>query len=100
MLPGGYGQNLAGSAPTASLSQHISEFWYNNELRNFDPYYGQPSPGGDLGIYGHFTQVVWRDTTKVGCATVDCRGSALRMWYTVCNYYPPGKLFDLIFSTQ
>jgi hypothetical protein len=100
MLPGGYGQNLAGSAPTASLSQHVSEFWYNNELRKFDPLYGQPTPGKDLGTYGHFTQVVWRDTTKVGCATVDCRGSTLQMWYTVCNYYPPGKLFYFIFSTK
>lgn len=37
MLPGGYGQNLAGSSPTASLEQHVSEFWYNDELRSFDP---------------------------------------------------------------
>lgn len=96
MLPGGYGQNLASSAPTASLAQHVSELWYNDELRNYDPYYGQATPGGDFSTYGHFTQVVWRDTTKVGCATVDCRGSALGMWYTVCNYFPPGKSFLLI----
>ncbi|KAJ5553969.1 PR-1-like protein [Penicillium frequentans] len=92
MLPDGYGQNLAGSAPTASLAQHISEFWYDDELRNFDPYYGQATPGGDLSTYGHFTQVLWKDTTKVGCATVDCRGSALGMWYTVCNYFPRGNV--------
>ncbi|KAJ5987338.1 PR-1-like protein [Penicillium sp. IBT 35674x] len=92
MLPGGYGQNLAGSAPTASLAQHISEFWYNDELRHFDLYYGQATPGGDFSTYGHFSQVVWNDTTKVGCATVDCRGSALGMWYTVCNYFPPGNV--------
>ncbi|KAJ5553448.1 PR-1-like protein [Penicillium frequentans] len=92
MLPGGYGQNLAGSAPAASLGQHVSEFWYNDELRSFDPYYGQGAPGGDFSTYGHFTQVVWKDTTKVGCATVDCRASALGMWYTVCNYFPRGNV--------
>ncbi|KAJ5752834.1 hypothetical protein N7520_009751 [Penicillium odoratum] len=77
MLPGRYDQNLAGSSPNASMSQHISDYWYNGEMRNFDSHYGQSNPGEDFGGYGHFTQLVWKDTRSVGCATIDCRGSSL-----------------------
>jgi hypothetical protein len=37
---------------------------------------------------GHFTQVVWRATTHVGCGTASCTG--LVLW--VCNYDPPGNV--------
>ena len=36
---------------------------------------------------GHYTQLVWRNTTKVGCG-VARRGSR-EVW--VCNYDPPGN---------
>lgn len=36
---------------------------------------------------GHFTQVVWKDTTLLGCAWASGGGSD----YLVCNYYPPGN---------
>ncbi|KAJ5291701.1 PR-1-like protein [Penicillium angulare] len=89
LLRGGYGQNLAASSPTASISIHISDYWYNNEMKIFAPYYGWPNPGESSS--GHFSQIVWKDTASVGCATVNCRYSNLGMWYTVCNYYPPGN---------
>ena len=88
-IPGGYGQNLAASSPTASISQHISDYWYNGEAQLYIPYYGQSNPPNLAA--GHFTQIVWKGTGSVGCATIDCRRSSLGMWYTVCNYYPPGK---------
>ena len=44
------------------------------------------------------TQIVWTNTTSVGCATVDCSASGLANtggnvspYFTVCNYYPPGN---------
>ncbi|KAJ5097132.1 PR-1-like protein [Penicillium angulare] len=89
LLQGGYGQNLAASSPTASISVHISDYWYNNEMEFFAPYYGWPNPGESSS--GHFSQIVWKNTASVGCATVNCRYSSLGMWYTVCNYYPPGN---------
>ncbi|MBZ5582638.1 MAG: Fis family transcriptional regulator [Acidobacteriia bacterium] len=37
---------------------------------------------------GHYTQIVWRDTRRVGCAVA--RGPDLQVW--VCNYDPPGNI--------
>ncbi|KAJ5538706.1 PR-1-like protein [Penicillium frequentans] len=89
MLAGGYGQNLAASSPTASISVHISDYWYNGEMPLYAGLYGEAEPSGTG--FGHFTQVVWKDSTSVGCGTVDCTSSSLGMWYTVCNYWPAGN---------
>ncbi|PID46579.1 MAG: SCP-like extracellular [Proteobacteria bacterium] len=37
---------------------------------------------------GHYTQIVWRETTEVGCAYQQC-GDLSQLW--VCNYNPPGN---------
>jgi len=38
---------------------------------------------------GHYTQVVWADTERVGCAYRTCDGLGSQVW--VCNYYPAGN---------
>ncbi|OCK91252.1 PR-1-like protein [Cenococcum geophilum 1.58] len=86
------GQNLAGSAPNANVSGGLTDGWYNNEIENYNPYYGMDTPTGDLELYGHATQMIWKDSKTVGCATYDCRGAALGMWFTVCNYFPAGNV--------
>ncbi|MCA2979961.1 MAG: hypothetical protein INH41_31585 [Myxococcaceae bacterium] len=47
-------------------------------------------------VCGHYTQVVWRSSTKLGCATARCTvNSPFRgfpIWFlTACNYSPPGN---------
>ena len=37
---------------------------------------------------GHFTQLVWKGTTEVGCGTSQCGGN--QIW--VCNYDPAGNV--------
>lgn len=39
-------------------------------------------------VCGHYTQLVWRDSTEVGCAMAVCADSS-QLW--VCNYRPPGN---------
>ncbi|XP_073271029.1 pathogenesis-related protein PR-1 [Primulina huaijiensis] len=38
---------------------------------------------------GHYTQIVWRDTRRIGCARVVCYGG--RGVFMTCNYDPPGN---------
>ena len=39
------------------------------------------------GVCGHYTQIVWRDTRRVGCGAA--RTGRTEVW--VCNYDPPGN---------
>ncbi|KAL9259016.1 Pathogenesis-related protein [Drosera capensis] len=38
---------------------------------------------------GHYTQIIWRDTRRVGCAKVTCFGGRGTLF--VCDYDPPGN---------
>jgi pathogenesis-related protein 1 len=42
------------------------------------------------GVCGHYTQIVWRSTARVGCAKQDCPSLAFRSTI-VCNYAPGGN---------
>jgi pathogenesis-related protein 1 len=45
------------------------------------------------GVCGHYTQLVWRETTRVGCALYEC--ASLRFVSTVvCDYAPGGNVND------
>ncbi|SPQ19865.1 5c7548f3-fa18-4774-90c6-780829676d14 [Thermothielavioides terrestris] len=103
---GGYGQNIAmwGSTgdpeafgATGSIARAASNGWYNGELNDFPASsYGASTPDmTNFEKWGHFSQLVWKDTQKVGCATVFCQPgtlSSMGSWFSVCNYYPPGNV--------
>ena len=41
----------------------------------------------------HFTQVVWKGTTDVGCGAAWCGGQGgTPGWYLVCQYFPAGNV--------
>jgi len=44
---------------------------------------------GNFTPIGHYTQMVWSDTTDVGCAVGNCG-----MWRTVCWYGPTGNYLN------
>lgn len=41
--------------------------------------------------YTHFTQMVWKGSTSVGCAYKDCRSNNWG-YYAICSYYRPGNV--------
>ena len=46
------------------------------------------------GVCGHYTQIVWKKTTSVGCGVVQCDNLSPG-WsnlYLVCNYSPQGNM--------
>jgi uncharacterized protein YkwD len=97
------GENLAwgyrtfnGVAILPGLSpEQVVENWYG-EINNYD--FNNPflKVVGNIGINGHFTQVVWRASTLLGCAQATCPipigGGATEtgtLW--VCEYSPQGN---------
>ena len=95
------GENLAwgyrtsnGVAILPGLSpQQVVENWYG-EINQYD--FNNPFlETGPIGVNGHFTQVVWRASTHLGCAQATCslsisgRPETGTLW--VCEYSPPGN---------
>ncbi|PNS20468.1 Repressed by EFG1 protein 1 [Sphaceloma murrayae] len=97
---GGYGQNIAAGIYGQEIGKVISDMFYNGEVSAFGQQYGQATPNMDnFGTWGHFSQIVWKATTKVGCATTDCTGKAMNAAlsnygsvFTVCNYKVAGNM--------
>lgn len=71
----GYGQNiLAAWGPISDGGCSMAmQYWYSDEAGLYD--YSNP---GYQSNAGHFTQLVWKSTTEMGCATTQCPGSS---WY-------------------
>ena len=60
--------------------------------REKSAYHGQTIDMSTLHAYGHYTQLVWRSTKRVGCAKIECGGNLI----IVCNYDPPGNYLGQI----
>uniref|UniRef100_A0AC35TNF2 SCP domain-containing protein n=1 Tax=Rhabditophanes sp. KR3021 TaxID=114890 RepID=A0AC35TNF2_9BILA len=74
-----YGENLAYASE--SIGNRAVQMWYDEvKLYNFN------KPGFS-GATGHFTQLVWKKSTKVGFGVTVANGIV----YTVCQYSPPGN---------
>ncbi|PWW72626.1 PR-1-like protein [Tuber magnatum] len=75
---GPHGENLAAgySSPSAAI-----QAWYDEEkLYSY-------SSGGFSSETGHFTQMVWKSATKLGCAVKACNGAnGTPGTFLTCNY--------------
>ncbi len=87
-----YGQNIAaGTAPTFGAKDSCT-MWYD-EISQYNFGAGQYSDAT-----GHFTQMVWEGSKRLGCAIQECTaeqmglGSQGTARYVVCNYDPPGNV--------
>ncbi|THX91672.1 PR-1-like protein [Aureobasidium pullulans] len=70
---GGYGQNIAAGLAADNITAVITELFYNGEVSYFNGLYGQAQPDmSNFHNWGHFSQIVWKGTSKVGCATQYC----------------------------
>ncbi|KAK0707389.1 CAP domain-containing protein [Lasiosphaeris hirsuta] len=81
---GPYGENIALGCADA---RGCVELW-GAERAAYD--FAAP---GFAQATGHFTQLVWRATTDVGCARRWCGGG--KGWFLVCEYWPRGNVAGL-----
>lgn len=82
---GPYGENIFwGSGSGWSPAQAVAE-WAKE--RRWYRYRTNSCAQGDE--CGHYTQIVWSRTKRLGCAMVNCDGG--KGEFVVCNYDPPGN---------
>ncbi|WP_299406983.1 CAP domain-containing protein [Acaryochloris sp. IP29b_bin.148] len=76
-----YGENLTWAAHQQLSPTQVVNMW-GDEVQHYNYDTNQCS-----AVCGHYTQLVWQNTTEVGCANV--RSGHQEIW--VCNYNPPGN---------
>lgn len=76
-----YGENLYAGSGQAATPESVVDRWVA-EVADYNA-----KTNRCRGVCGHYTQVVWRDSQRLGCAMVTCGDT--EVW--VCNYDPPGN---------
>jgi hypothetical protein len=79
-----YGENLAAGYPTVNDAINA---WYSEH-----EHYSYKWPGFSYKT-GHFSQMIWKSSKKLGCAFVLCDGkNGTPGHYLVCEYSPHGNI--------
>ena len=78
-----YGENLFMGTSGYYDAKYVVDAW-GNEKADYNYNKNKCKPGK---MCGHYTQIVWKSTQRVGCAKIECDGYDI--W--VCNYDPPGN---------
>jgi len=90
-----YGENLTWAAHQQLSPTQVVNMW-GDEIKHYNYDTNRCS-----AVCGHYTQLVWENTTEVGCANV--QSGHQEIW--VCNYNPPGnyrgqKPYQAVFRTD
>lgn len=81
---GSHGENLWIGTTNAFTIEDVVDSW-GSEKQNYN-YAENSCAEGE--VCGHYTQIVWENTTEVGCGMVSCDGWDI--W--VCQYLPAGNI--------
>lgn len=82
-----YGENLwMGTAGAFSFTQMVDS-WGSEKKFFVAGTFPNVSSSGKWQDVGHYTQVIWRNTTEVGCGLATAGGKD----YLVCQYNPKGN---------
>jgi pathogenesis-related protein 1 len=79
-----HGENIYWSGGTDSNATDASEMWYS-EIKDYKL---TTVSSANFSKTGHYTQMVWKNTTKVGIGQAVCPTGAMII---VGNYSPPGN---------
>ncbi len=80
-----YGENSFLSSDGAATPLQASKDWYS-EIKKYKP---GPFGPANIGVSGHYTQMVWRATLRVGIGMAQCKKGQVVI---IANYDPPGNM--------
>lgn len=89
--PNKYGENLYYKYHYSKIllnGRDPIQSWYD-EIENYYPYFGKDPPKALFPKVGHFTNLVWKETKRMGIGYAKGTNTV----YVVCNYDPAGNLF-------
>ena len=90
-IQGTYGENIYATSARSVTPTQVVEDWAS-EVADYDL-----MNNSCRDVCGHYTQIVWRSSTGVGCASKLCTtgspfGPTVTPWlFWVCDYAPPGN---------
>ncbi|MBK7858440.1 MAG: metallophosphoesterase [Archangiaceae bacterium] len=90
-ISGIYGENIFAASSSAFSPTAVVENWAE-EIIDYDYVSNHCA-----SVCGHYTQIVWRTTSAVGCASTVCTrnspfGGQAPWLFWVCDYEPPGNV--------
>lgn len=90
-----YGENLATGMGGGYNAMKGAEYWYN-EIADYKKYFRPGTPFDSTSPHfskvGHYTQMVWQDTKKIGAGYATYTTGPKKGWLViVCKYDPPGN---------
>ncbi|XP_065033121.1 pathogenesis-related protein 1-like [Musa acuminata AAA Group] len=81
---GPYGENIFWGSGRDYTAADAVNSWVS-EKQDYDYNSNKCAPNK---VCGHYTQVVWRSSTAIGCGRVRCNNGGI---FITCNYKPPGN---------
>lgn len=86
--PAGEGENLFGGTAGVYAYSEMVALWVDERSYFRNGAMPDISTSGKWTDAGHYSQIVWRSTTRVGCGLATGGGND----YLVCRYSPPGNM--------
>jgi pathogenesis-related protein 1 len=88
---GSYGENLYTSTARPSLKDAVDAWVDEKQFYTYGEI-GDDATCVEGEMCGHYTQVVWKSTSRVGCAMSKYKRGQYKNWYLiVCKYQTPGN---------
>ncbi|KQK20917.1 pathogenesis-related protein 1 [Brachypodium distachyon] len=81
-----YGENLFWGSGSTWTAKNAVDMWAAE--KQYYTYATNTCAAGK--VCGHYTQVVWAASTKIGCARVVCDNN--KGVFIICSYDPPGNM--------